>query len=143
MKKLLYFAFAAMLCCGFTACSGDDDNEGVGDVDNLIGKWTMVKDVWSEDGERGVDTYDRGELVICFYEDGTGYLQMNYEGQSWTSDFDYAVSGNKLRIVYEGDPEPEITTIMTLNANQLVLLDEGYDEDDDFSYRYEGHFERY
>jgi hypothetical protein len=142
MKKLFYFAFMAMLCCGFTACGGDD-NEGVGDVDNLIGKWTLVKDVWSEDGERGVDTYDRGELVICFYEDGTGYEQMNSEGQSWTCDFDYAVSGNKLRIVYEGDPEPFVMTITTLNANQLVLLDEGYDEDDDFSYKYESYYVRY
>lgn len=142
MKKFFYFAFMTMLCCGLTACGGDD-NEGVVDADDLIGKWTLIKEVWVEDGERGVDLNDPGDAILCFYEDGTGYDQENFGSESWIDYFNYTISGNKLRIVYEGDPEPEIATIMTLNANQLVLLDEGYDEDDDFSYRYEGHFERY
>lgn len=140
MKKLLYFAFAAMLCCGFTACSDDDDNEGGGNIDNLIGKWTLVKDVWVEDGESGVDEYEPGEDVLCFREDGTGYA-----GESvWTVDFDYTVSGNKLRIeLDEYDPEPWIATIKSLSAEQLVLVEEGYDEEDDYSYKYESYYVRY
>ncbi|MBR4052369.1 MAG: lipocalin family protein [Alistipes sp.] len=143
MKKLFYFAFAAMLCCGFTACSDDDDNEGGGNIDNLIGKWTLVKDVWVEDGESGVDEYEPDEYIIYFGEDGVGFSLETYDDQGWMYAFDYSLSGNKLRVVYTDDPEPWIATIKSLSAEQLVLIEEGYDEEDDYSYRYESYYMRY
>lgn len=139
MKKLLYFAFAAMLCCGFTACS-DDDNGGVGNADNLIGRWTLVKEVWEEAGEHGVDVEEPGEWVICFKEDGTGYDQENYGGQSWTYYFAYEISGNQLIFYYE-DGDVGSVKISSLTANQLVFYEEGRDEDG--YYKYEEYFTRY
>lgn len=143
MKKLLYFAFAAMLCCGFTACSDDDDNEGGDNIDNLIGKWTLVKEVWVEDGESGVDEYEPGEEIVIFDEDGTGYDQETYEGETWTSHFEYELIDNILRIFYEDEWEHYDLKIKSLTAKQLVFCEEGYDEEDDYSYRYESYYVRY
>lgn len=143
MKKLLYFAFAAMLCCGFTACSDDDDNEGGGNIDNLIGKWTLVKTVWVEDGESGVDEYEPGEEIVIFDEDGTGYDQATYEGETWTSHFEYELIDNILRVFYEDEWEHYDVKIKSLTAKQLVFCEEGYDEEDGYSYKYESYYVRY
>lgn len=143
MKKLFYFAFAAMLCCGFTACGGDDDNEGGDNIDNLIGKWTLVKEVWVEDSESGVDEYEPGEDVLCFREDGTGYEQQTYGGEKWTDQFEYEKIGNILRVFYEDEWEHFDVHIKSLTAKQLVFCEEGYDEEDGYSYKYESYFVRY
>ena len=134
-----------MLCCGLTACGGDDENvnEGGGNLDNLLGTWTLVKEVWVEYGESGVEESEPGEYVIYFGEDGVGFDLETYDDQGTMRAFDYTLSGNKLRVVYMDDPEPYIMTIKSLSAEQLVLIEEGYDEDDDFSYKYENYFVRF
>ena len=141
MKKLFYFDFMAMLCCGFVACSDDDDNGGVGNAEDLYGRWTLVKAVWNEDGEQGVDVCEPGEVVFYFDENGTGYEQENYGSQSWTDYFVYELSGNTLFIHFEDDEESNRVKILSLSADKLVICDEGRDEDG--YYKYEEHFVRY
>ena len=148
MKKLFYFAFAAMLCCGFTACSGDDDNgnsnEDGGNLDNLLGIWTLVKDVWYSDNDNSIDKYEPGIYVIYFGPDGIGLTQEINDGKKWTSRFKYTLMDDKLRIEFdEDDSEPWIATIKSLSAEQLVLIEEGYNEEYDYSYRYESYYMRY
>ena len=138
MKKFFYFAFAALLCCGFTACEKDDDNGGI-DIKNLYGQWTTVKAVWTEYGESGVETFAPGEYIMCFNEDGTGYEQ--FVEDAWTYGFNYTVSGDKLRVRYEDDPELFIVTIKLLDSEQFVFCEEGTDEDG--YYKYESYLVRY
>ncbi len=141
MKKLFYFAFMAMLCCGFAACSDDDDNGGVGNAEDLYGRWTLVKEVWNEDGEQGVDVYEPGELVVYFDENGTGYEREIYGSQSWTYYFVYELSGNTLFIHFEDDEEGGRMKISSLSDSKLVLIEEGRDEEG--YYKYETHYVRY
>lgn len=127
MKKLFYFAFMAMLCCGFVACSDDDDKGGVGNAEDLYGRWTLVKEVWTDEDGREVDVYEPGESIIFFDEDGTGY---DREG-SWTEYFEYTLSGNKLSIYYYDDDELVHAIISSLSATNLVII---VDDSDEYGY---------
>lgn len=135
MKKLLYFAFAAMLCCGFAACS--DDDEGIGNPADIIGKWTGVKHVINWGGETDTEEYYPGEVVFVFNEDGT---YSEYEDGTLLATLSYRISGNQL-ILTDGEENMQVT-IMSLTPSELVLFVAGYDEE-------EGHvqmtmyFERY
>lgn len=141
MKKLFYFAFMAMLCCGFAACSDDDDNGGVGNAEDLYGRWTLVKEVWTDEDGRGVDVYEPGELVYYFDENGTGYERESYGSQSWTYYFVYELSGNTLFVHFEDDEEGGRMKISSLSDSKLVLIEEGRDEEG--YYKYETHYVRY
>lgn len=139
MKKFFLFLTLAVAACGFAACSDDDDNGGVGNADNLIGRWTLVKEVWTYDGgEKEVDVYEPGEEGFLFFdEDGTGYDRSD----SWTDYFEYMLSGNQLTIYYEDDEEFVHAIISSLSASKLVMI---VDDSDEYGYaKGELHFERY
>lgn len=137
MKKFFYFAFAALLCCTMTAC-GDDDG-GVGNPSDIIGEWSIVKEVYVEDGETDIDDeYAYGEYVWGFNEDGTGYIK---EDGYVYENFTYRVSGNTLFMSeygYEGS-----AVIKQLTASSLVLYEEEYDEEYDCMIQATIYFERY
>lgn len=138
MKKLLYFAFAAMLCCGFVACS-DDDEGGVGDASELVGAWSLYKEVFVEDGETYIDDeYYYGETVWVFNADGTGYIAEDGYIDERCS---YRLSGNKLFLSEDG--EEWSITVKKLTADELVLYGEEYDEEYDCMIQATAYFERY
>ena len=136
MKKLLYFAFAVALCCGLTACGGDDDNKG-GDEGNyaelLVGSWKVEKEyvddrwfVYDSDevediyffGPNGIGNYsNREELGGSFYE--------------WETDFVYELVDTRLFIYYEeenGYADTGIWVIKKLTNTELEVHE--VDEDD-------------
>ena len=136
MKKFLLCLTLAVSVCGFSACGNDDDNDGVGNAENLYGYWTLVKEVWYEDGEVDFDIYQPGETILCFKEDGTGYMRE----EVWSEDFEYMLSGNQLTILLVDDEEFFRTKVSSLSATELVLVSEGYDGE---YYKYEDYYVRY
>lgn len=126
MKKLFYFAFMAMLCCGFTACGNDDG--GVGDTNLLYGRWTCVQEVEVEEGEWYVENLTPGEFILNFDKDGTGYLVESEYGYDYTEIFRYKLLGNLLTLYYTGETQGESWKVTKLTNSELVLLSEGQDE---------------
>lgn len=117
MKKLFYFAFMAMLCCGFVACSVDDDNgdNGSGDTAGLVGMWRLVKDVYTQYGETTTDYYGKDEFLLSFQQNGQGYW-IEYEETEY---FDYVKTGSRLILDFDGDFEEY--KIVTLTNEELIL----------------------
>lgn len=113
MKKLFYFAFAALLCCGMSACSDDDE---VGSLSDLLGSWTLLKEVYIENGVEDVDAeYAYGECVWTFNEDGS-YVVVE---DGYTVRATYQMSGNSLKVSEDG--YTMAVQILQLTASDLVL----------------------
>lgn len=126
MKKLLLFAFAAVLCCGLTACSSDDDG-GSGNYEELIvGSWKIVKEY--EGGEWDIYDPDEIEDIYFFGPNGTGYNEgwETFDGNlyDWEDEFTYELSGNRLTISYESYSETDSWVIEKLTDTELVVQEE-------------------
>ncbi len=141
MKRFFLFLTLAVTACGFVACSDDDDNVGADKTENLYGRWTLVKEVWFEDGEQGVDVYQPGEYILFLDEDGTGYEQENENGYTWTWPFTYMVSGKTLQCYDDGDYWQR--KIASLSSTTLILIESEVDKDGYYKYNYEQHYTRY
>lgn len=126
MKKLLYFAFMAMLCCGFVACGSDDDNGG-GDTQSIVGTWKSV--------------FSSGYQLLHFSAGGTGYLQEYDEDDGGLGDKEYfAYSYNersqKITFMFEEYDEIEIYNVYVLTDTKLVMqYDSDYEEEIEEWYR--------
>ena len=117
------------LCIGFTACSDDDDEGIAGDAKTLIvGTWEST---WSKgyeiyEGERD----EWNEDVYTFKNDGSGTYKDVSESSTYTEDFTWSISGNKLKITFNGYGDE--ATIKTLNGNTLVLVSQDKDENEEY-----------
>ena len=113
------------LCIGFTACSDDDDEGIAGDAKTLIvGTWEST---WS----KGYEIYEAyTEDVYTFKNDGSGTYKDVSESSTYTEDFTWSISGNKLKITFNGYGDE--ATIKTLNGNTLVLVSQDKDENEEY-----------
>ena len=127
MKKIFYFVFAAMLCCGFVACSDSDESAKI-DSDNLIvGTWTFEKGY--EDGYGYWYAEEAGyEEIVTYKSNGTGVVRVREydEGYGWddaeTINFEWELVGSKLYAVFYG--EESESKVEKLTERELVLSDE-------------------
>lgn len=98
------------ISAGFVSCSDDDESV---DGSSLVGTWEATRYegyYYVGDGER-VDYEEPGDgLRVTFNADGTGT-----DGED---SFEWSLSGNSLRIAYDGDVE--ISTVTRLTATELV-----------------------
>ena len=121
------------LCIGFTACSDDDDEGIAGDAKTLIvGTWEST---WSKgyeiyEGERDEWNEAYTEDVYTFKNDGSGTYKDVSESSTYTEDFTWSISGNKLKITFNGSGDE--ATIKTLNGNTLVLVSQDKDENEEY-----------
>ena len=111
MKKIFYFVFAAMLCCGFVACSDSDESAKI-DSDNLIvGTWTFEKGY--EDGYGYWYAEEDGyEEIVTYKSNGTAE----------TINFEWELVGSKLYAVFYG--EESESKVEKLTERELVLSNE-------------------
>lgn len=127
MKKIFYFVFAAMLCCGFVACSDSDESAKI-DSDNLIvGTWTFEKSY-----EYGYGYWypveDGYEEIVTYKSDGTGVVRVREydEGYGWggpiTINFEWELVGSTLYVV--DDVSEEVSRVEKLTERELVLSNE-------------------
>ena len=124
MKKLFLFCLVAF-AAAFVSCSNDD---GVTvSKSKLVGTWEIYKIVEQYGHESDVDD-EFGEeagyrTIIEVRADGTGTVtEMDYYSGSWHSysdDFTYTLSGNKIRI--SGDGEHFEATVEKLTSSELVF----------------------
>ena len=124
MKKIFYFVFAAMLCCGFVACSDSDEKEsgGSGSEELLLGTWHLVKYYGIEDNEwyySDDDEYDDGNFMT-FLPNGGGYYGLWEEFM-----FEWQLVGSNLYF-REEDGDKWDAKIVKLTQRELVL-DDGWD----------------
>lgn len=121
------------LCIGFTSC-GDDDDEGIaGDAKTLIiGTWqsTWLKGYEIYDGEK--ETYDEAytEDIYTFKSDGKGTYKDVSGSSTYTADFTWTISGNKLKITFSSYSQE--ATIKTLNENTAILVGQEKDKDGEY-----------
>lgn len=127
MKKIFYFAFAAMLCCGFVACSDSDESAKI-DSDNLIvGTWTFEKGY--EDGYGYWYAEEDGyEEIVTYKSNGTGVVRVREydDDYGWddaeTVNFEWELVGSKLYAIFYG--EESVSKVEKLTERELVLSDE-------------------
>lgn len=114
MKKFLFCAFAAILCCGLTACEGDDGGSAI--PSDLCGYWSgevrtsqtgnlrSISLYLDEDGS-GEFTYSSSvyyrEAVFNYsYRANTVYCHgviVNQDGEANAFDQEFAYDGSSLR----------------------------------------------
>ena len=125
MKKFFYFVFAAMLCCGFVACSDSDEKESGGSASEelLLGTWHLVKYCWIEDNEwyYSDDEYDKSNFMT-FLPNGGGYYGLWEEFM-----FEWQLVGSNIYF-REEDGEKWDAKIVKLTERELVLDDGWYCE---------------
>lgn len=121
MKKIFYFVFAAMLCCGFVACSDSDEKESGGSASEelLLGTWHLVKYCSIEDNEwyySDDDEYDDGNFMT-FLPNGGGYYGLWEEFM-----FEWQLVGSNIYF-REEDGEKWDAKIVKLTERELVFGD--------------------
>ncbi|MDO5497394.1 MAG: lipocalin family protein [Alistipes sp.] len=131
MKKIFCLAFAAMLCCGFVACSDDDDvnNSNLTSEEKLlVGTWTFEKGY-----EYGYGYYyaeDEGiEEQWVFNSNGSGRVKGRYydgPDYGWVSEswnFKWDIVGSML-IVRDDEGDMLESRIEELSQHELVISDD-------------------
>lgn len=130
MKKLSYLFLTFMLMLvsfSFTACS-DDDDENVGNVSDLYGRWIPVytegyergggdNDEWSNalNASNNYDDYSS----IDFKDDGTvGVYEYRSNTWKYSGNSTYELDGNKIYL--DGDYDYP-GKILKLTSSELVL----------------------
>lgn len=139
MKKFFYLICALLLCGGMTSCKEKPEAD---DSDLLLGSWSGVKEVWIEGDLKQVYSYEPGEYVITFYENGVLSQTETWDGETYTETCRYVVDGKNLRLIF--DPRDYVDVqIQTLTESELVFVEEGYDEEEKYQFRGESYFVRY
>lgn len=102
--RLLGVAFiSALMCIGFAACSGDDD-----DSSGIVGKWICT------------NKYNDAPYWV-FNSDGTGYA---YSGSK--ESFSYKLSGTTLTVAWDDDWEyPDVWTAIISDNTLTLYYDNG------------------
>lgn len=127
MKKfenLFMIAVVALFSLTMFSCGddNDDNDESAGNVDNLIGTWSIIKDEGYEkyngESESWDDTYAEGEETVVLSADhkisGTADFE---EGSTWS------YKGNELtfNIPYKDEIEIQVWTVLELTSTRLVV----------------------
>ena len=68
--------------------------------------------------------------MYTFKNDGSGTYKDVSESSTYTEDFTWSISGNKLKITFNGYGDE--ATIKTLNGNTLVLVSQDKDENEEY-----------
>lgn len=146
MKKtslLWLFALLLVLPLGFVSCS-DDDDEGPGSAEELVGVWEPVYGRFIEKVDGKVVYEFEGALSV---EDGdVERTRLNADGTYdiaefrnnqwiWTSEVgEWSYSGNKITMKEKYDTETEVATIKSFTGNKLAIEFEDTYTDSGISY---------
>ena len=122
MKKLMFGLLACSLAfvigCGGSTTSGTSGGGGGGasNADKIVGTWTMVK----KDGKEMPK--EAGDMTMEFTKDNKAKMSMNGKV---VEEGTYKINGDKLTMAQPNDPKdkPETSTIKTLTADTLVIVD--------------------
>ena len=138
MKKYLFMIALLASMFSFSACSDDDDEI---DVKQLEGTWGLIRDEGYEYDEDGKDSWndpydpanpsdDSEKLIISKISDNT-YSVVHYEyyNGTWHSyaTEKFTLNGNKL-IPVDGDSEGFNVKLLSANSKLLVIEIKGKDE---------------
>ncbi len=105
MKNVLkIFALVALACVTLFTLVACGEKEGPADTGSIVGYW-----------QTELAGYD---FIYSFNEDGTGY----YNAAGTVMPFTYAIEGDNLSILYDGDTEP-FDTKYELKGNVLNVKD--------------------
>ena len=132
---------AIVMSVNFTACSDDDDDI---DIAQLEGTWGLVRDEgyeyyegekesWNDSYDPANPTEDCEKIVISKVADNTySFASSYYYGNQWhTGDTGkFTLDGNKL-IPVDGDAG-KFTELVVANSNELVIETKGTDEDGEY-----------
>jgi len=113
-KKLLFLTLATTMAFSFSACSDDDDDEGVSSslIKSLIvGSWESVE----EDGGYGINVNR-----ITFRADGTCKTVSWYEDYE-TFDYTYTINGDKINLVEVNGDDRSTAQVLSINENTMKL----------------------
>ncbi|MGV3508587.1 MAG: lipocalin family protein [Sphingobacteriaceae bacterium] len=120
--KFLVLLFIAT-SVGFTSCKKDDGEDDA--KANIIGKWSLTKEVWKQylNGQvvdEGSSNSNTNEWVIEFKSDGT---YQGYDEGDLDEEGTYSIQndGKKLVLNSKHDDEDEAVTINSLNSTEMVL----------------------
>ena len=107
MKKLLFFAIAAIVCISCSKDNSDDKNA-------LVGKWEAINGHEFVDNNWVLsDTYDPNELVLEFTKNEV----TQYDGGVKTISVTYSYNASKKEITILG-----IVSEVELTSTQLVII---------------------
>ena len=120
MKKIIVYGLSILmltvLCVGFTACGGSDDEGGFGAqpggvVSALVGQWKY--------------SFSTGYQIYEFNNDGTGYYQ-EYDTQDggWhrKHNFTYRYdASNKTITIVESGKTADVYIVIELTSTTLVM----------------------
>lgn len=126
MKKfenLFMIAVVALFSLTMFSCGDDDDDndESAGNVDNLIGTWSIIKDEGYEkyNGESDPwdNTFPEGEVIVVVSADHKISGGDFDEGSTWS------YKGNKLtlNLPYKDEIEIQVWTVLELTSTRLVV----------------------
>lgn len=122
-NKFNYFVVSIIFSFSFfvmTSCEKDNDYS----ASDIVGVWSLIAeegyhidyedDQWNSTWD---DTFDVGENVYEFYEDGTMWIEDEREGEGYENH--WKIKGNKLILGEEGNTSQ--STILSLTSTKLVL----------------------
>lgn len=145
MKKYLFMIALLASVFSFSACSDDDDDI---DVNQIEGTWGLTIEEGYEyyEGEKksGKDTYDPTnptedceKIIVSKVSDNTfSATHYYYHNNDWykSSTEKFTLDGSYL--IYEGgDSEVDSVKLLVANSKQLVIEIKGTDDDGDFYYK--------
>ena len=122
----------SVLSLSLISCEKDGDG-GSGDK-SIVGEWRLYKDY--EEGY-GYEYYDEDDdeyqYYLIFKSNGTMKIIEIEEGEEWEESGTYTLSGERLKVKFDG--ETEYVDIASLTSDELVL--DWSDEDGKYLEYYE------
>ena len=145
MKTLRFIGMAViaiMLSVNFVACSDDDEDL---DVAQLEGTWGLTndegyeiyegeRDSWNDKYDPSNPTADCEKMVIAKIADNTySVTHYDYYNNQWnlSETEKFTLDGNNL-IPVDGDTEFSSVKLLVANSSQLVIEQKGTDEDGEY-----------
>ena len=103
------------LCIGFSACGDDGDGDGDDDIksSDIVGRWQLIESSFTDFEPCDFERWDE------YKSDGTFVSLDGCGGETWTGT--WKLEGNKIIAMEDGFPDPIVSTIVSVSANELVL----------------------
>ena len=141
MKKYLFMIALLASAFSFSACSDDDEDI---DVNQVEGTWGLIldegyeyyegeKESWKDEYDPANPTEDCEKLIISKVSDNTfSVVHYYYYNNRWnqSSTEKFTLDGSNL-IPVDGSSEVESVKLLVANSKQLVIEIKGVDEDGD------------
>lgn len=141
MKKYLFMIALLASVFSFSACSDDDEDI---DVNQLEGSWGMIhnegyayyegeKESWNDNYDPANPTEDCEKITITKSDNIYSVVHYEYYNNKWnqTSTEKFTLDGANLVPVGESDIDGSVK-LLTANSTQLTIEIKGRDEDGDF-----------